>query len=266
MALTALSQKRKLKRKTNDLARFDVKCRKIPETTVHGNLLPRKKMIDHPLALFNSQLNPEEKKLLDAIRNPADIQSFLDTIPYSAEEMNRSPLQVLHDRQAHCLDGGLFAAVLMRRLGFSPLILDLQPEPGQDDDHVLVLFKIDACWGAVAQSNYTGLRFREPIYRSLRELVMSYFEDFFNSIAQKTLRYYTRPINLKRFDRQGWMLSSAGVDAVEKYLKSARLIPLLTPAQTACLIDVDELSFQAGRIGINEQGVYQPKTKSDKRK
>jgi hypothetical protein len=222
-------------------------------------------MIDHPLAIFNSQLTPEEKKLLDAISSPAEIQAFLDTIPYSAEEMNRSPLQVLRDRQAHCLDGGLFAAALLRRQGFPPLILDLQPDPGQDDDHVLVLFKIDACWGAVAQSNYTGLRYREPIYRTLRELVMSYFEDFFNSIAQKTLRYYTRPINLKKFDRQGWMLSSAGVDAVERYLKTAKLIPLITPAQEERLITVEELSFQAGRLGINEQGVYQSKSKSGKK-
>jgi hypothetical protein len=222
-------------------------------------------MIDHPLALFNEQLTPQEKKLLDAIRNPADIQAFLDTIPYSAEEMNRSPLQVLRDRQAHCLDGGLFAAALLRRQGFPPQILDLQPDPGQDDDHVLVLFKINACWGAVAQSNYTGLRYREPIHHTLRELVLSYFEDFYNGFAKKTLRYYTRPINLKKFDRQGWMLSSAGVDAVEKYLKSVKLITLITPAQASRLITVDELSFQAGRIGINEQGVYQPKSKSGKK-
>jgi hypothetical protein len=222
-------------------------------------------MIDQPLALFNSQLIPQEKKLLDAIRTPADIQAFLDTIPYSAEVANRSPLQVLKDRQAHCLDGGLFAAALLRRQGFPPLILDLQPDPGQDDDHVLALFKMDACWGAVAQSNYTGLRYREPIHRTLRELVLSYFEDFFNGFAKKTLRYYTRPINLKKFDRQGWMLSSAGVDAVEKYLKSAKLIPLITPAQAKRLIKVEELSFQAGRIGINEQGVYWPKTKYGKK-
>ncbi len=219
-------------------------------------------MVAHPLAFFESQLTPEERKLLDAMRTPADIQAFLDGIPYSAEVVNRSPLQVLRDRQAHCLDGGLFAAALLRRQGFPPLILDLQPDPGQDDDHVLALFKIEGCWGAVAQSNYTGLRYREAIHRTLRELVLSYFEDFFNSIAQKTLRYFTRPISLKQFDRQGWMWSSSGMDAVEEFLKKANLIPLITPAQSARLIAVEELSFQAGRIGINEQGVYQPKSRS----
>ena len=222
-------------------------------------------MVHHPLAFFESQLNPEERKLLDAMRTPADIQAFLDSIPYSAEVVNRSPLQVLRDRQAHCLDGALFAAALLRRQGFPPLILDLQPDPGQDDDHVLALFKIDDCWGAVAQSNYTGLRYREAIHRTLRELVLSYFEDYFNNFAQKTLRYFTRPINLKRFDRQGWMWSSAGVDAVEEYLKKANLIPLITPAQAARLIDVEEQSYQAGKIGINEQGVYQSKIKPGNR-
>jgi hypothetical protein len=219
-------------------------------------------MIKNPGAFFETQLTPEERKLLDAMCTPADIQAFLDSIPYSAEEVNRSPLQVLRERQAHCLDGGLFAATLLRRQGFPALILDLQPDPGQDDDHVLALFKIDDCWGAVAQSNYTGLRYREAIYRTLRELVLSYFEDFFNGFAQKTLRYYTHPINLKRFDCQEWMWSSAGVDAVEKYLKKANLIPLITPAQAARLIDVEEQSYQAGRIGINEQGVYQAKSRS----
>ena len=219
-------------------------------------------MAKYPLAFFESQLTPEESKFLDAMRTPADIQAFLDGIPYSAEVVNRSPLQVLRERQAHCLDGALFAATLLRCQGYPPLILDLQPDPGQDDDHVLALFKIDGCWGAVAQSNYTGLRFREAIHRTLRELVLSFFEDFFNGFAQKTLRYFTRPINLKRFDRQGWMWSSAGVDAVEEYIKKANLIPLITPAQAARLIDVEELSYQAGRIGINEQGVYQPKSRS----
>jgi len=222
-------------------------------------------MVKHPLGYFNSQLTNEDRKLLDAMCTPADIQAFLDGIPYSAEEVNRSPLQVLRERQAHCLDGGLFAAAVLRCQGNPALILDLQPDPGQDDDHVLALFKIEGCWGAVAQSNYTGLRYREAIHRTLRELVLSYFEDFFNIYAQKTLRCFTRPINLRKFDHLGWMWSSAGVDAVEEFLKNVNLIPLINPVQESRLIAVEELSFQAGRIGINAQGVYQPKSKPGKR-
>lgn len=215
-------------------------------------------MSNPPLEFFEQQLNPLEKRTMDALKTPADIQALLDEIPYAAGERNRSPIEVLREREAHCLDGGLLAAALLRRLGFPPLILDLQPDPGQDDDHVLALYKIDGCWGAVAQSNYTGLRFREAIHRTLRELVLSYFEDFYNPFARKTLRFYTRPINLSRFDHQGWMWSAAGVDAVEKYLKMAPLIHLLTPAQIKRLVKVEKQSFEAGRLGINEKGVFYP--------
>jgi hypothetical protein len=212
-----------------------------------------------PVIEFEKKLTSPERLLVDGLHAPADIQAFLDGIPYAAGERNRSPLDVIREKQAHCLDGGLLAAAILRRLGFPPLILDMQPDPGQDDDHVLALFKIEGCWGAVAQSNYTGLRYREAIHRTLRELVLSYFEDYYNPFACKTLRYYTRPIKLSRFDRLGWMWSSAGVDAVEKYLKQAHLIPLLTPAQVKRLVEVEKQSFEAGRLGINEQGVFIPK-------
>ena len=208
---------------------------------------------------FEEKLTAQERKLLDKMRSPADIQAFLDGIPYSAGEVNRSPVQVLREGQAHCLDGGLFAAAILRRQGHPPLILDIQPVPGQDDDHVLALFKYNSCWGAVAQSNYTGLRFREAIHRTLRELVVSYFEDFFNIYAQKTLREYSRPILLKRFDRLGWMWSAQGVDAIEKFLKDVYRIPLISREQADRLSAVEKLSFQAGRIGINAEGEYKPK-------
>ena len=214
------------------------------------------------LAYFESQLSQDERRILNSFQTTADIQTFLDGVPYPAGDTNRSPLQVLRERQAHCLDGGLFAAAALRRLGYPPLILDLQPDPGVDDDHVLGLFKIDGCWGAVAKSNYNGLRYREAIYRTLRELVISYFEDYFNVQGEKTLRYYTRPINMGRFDSLGWMWTRAGVDAVEQYLKTAKLNPIITPAQAARLAPVEKLSYQAGMIGLNMAGVYQPKSKT----
>ena len=87
-----------------------------------------------------------------------------------------------------------------------------------DDDHVLAIFRARGCWGAVAKSNYSGLRYREPVYRTLRELVMSYFEHYYNLRREKTLRKYSRPVNLRRFDRIGWMTAEEDVWAIPEYL------------------------------------------------
>ena len=135
---------------------------------------------------LQAQLNPSERKELAGLNRPIDIQSFLNNIPYSEDEFYRCPLRVLREKKAHCFDGGLFAAMAMRHIGSTrPLILELIPND-RDDDHILALFKQFGHWGAVAQSNFSGLRYREPVYRSLRELVMSYFEDFFNAVGEKT--------------------------------------------------------------------------------
>ena len=114
------------------------------------------------------------------LKTPAAIQAFLDETPYSAENRYRCPLSVVRDRKAHCFDGAVFAAAMLRRLGHPPLIVDLLPNE-RDDDHMLALFRVDGLLGAVAKSNFSGLRYREPICRSLRELILSYFEDYFNA-------------------------------------------------------------------------------------
>ena len=193
---------------------------------------------------------------MDSLDTPCRIQAFLDEMVYPSGEANRSVLEVLRQRQAHCLDGGLFAAAALHRLGHRALILDMQPHPGQDDDHVLALYRMDGCWGALAKSNFSGLRLREPIYRTTRELVLSYFEDFFNLQKQKTLRGYSRPINLARFDHTRWMTEAQGVDAIEGYLKTVRLTALISQAQAARLSPVDQRSFEAGTLGLNPDGAF----------
>lgn len=212
-----------------------------------------------PQTHFISLLNNREKEIIERLSTPVKIQEYLDSIPYPAGNANRSPLQVMREQQAHCLDGGLFAAAMLRYLGYPALLLEMQPEAGMDDDHVLALYRVDGCWGAVAQSNYTGLRSREPIYRSLRELVMSYFEFFYNVNGDKTLRGYSRPINLARFDHLGWMWLQKGADAIEEYIKQVSIVPILSQAQIDRLAPMDKLSFEAGRMGVNETGLYQPK-------
>ena len=203
-------------------------------------------------------LTAEQRAVWLSLDSPARIQAFLDAIPYSAEDANRSPLQVLQDRQEHCLDGALFAAAALRRLGRSPIIVDLLPEPGLDDDHVLAIFKRDGFYGALAKSNFAGLRYREPIHRTYRELVFSYFEDFFNVHGVKTLRAYTAAVNLASFDKLNWMTRSTGADAIEKRLKELKRIPLLPDYLARDLLPMDERAYQAGMLGANAAGLYKP--------
>jgi len=207
---------------------------------------------------FINLLNPNERKLFSEFLTPADIQNFLDSFPYVSEDLNRSPLRVMHDRQAHCLDGGLFAAAALWQIGYPPLILDLVPEPGVDDDHVLAIYRNDDLYGAVAKSNFSGLRFREPVYRSLRELVMSYFEGFFNVEGKKTLRAYTRPMDLRHYARCEWLWSEDGVEVVVERLYRLKGIPVLNQESIAGLSPMDKRSYESGMLGVNYDGLYKP--------
>jgi hypothetical protein len=146
---------------------------------------------------------------------------------------------------------------MLRRLGYPPLILDMLPND-RDDDHLLALFKKYGHWGALANSNFVGLRFREPIYRNLRELVLSYFEQYYNVEREKTLRSYTRPLNLKIFDNRDWMTRDEPLEEIAKRLDEIAQVRLLTGPMIAGLSLVDERCFRAGLLGANEAGLYQP--------
>lgn len=207
------------------------------------------------ITTLEAQLTPSERALLDGLDCPINIQSFLNTIPYSDDKFYRCPLRVLRERKAHCFDGGLFAAMALRRIGYPPLILELIPNK-RDDDHILALFKHYEHWGAVAQSNFTGLRYREPVYRSLRELVMSYFNDFFNTAGEKTLAGYRGPINLKVYDRLDWMSSDTGLDTLSTDMDRYRVHPVITSEMAAGLAPLDERSLRAGLMGANTAGLF----------
>jgi hypothetical protein len=211
------------------------------------------------LTNLEDHLNEEQRSILRSLDQPYKIQAFLDGMPYSAEDRNRCPLNVLGDRQAHCLDGALFAAAALSQLGDPPVVVDLFPDPGMDDDHVLALFWRRGRLGALAKSNFVGLRYREPVYRSLRELVISYFNDFYNLNGVKTLRYYTRPLGLSSFKRLDWLVNDAGADGIEKRLLQLRRIPLLLPEIAADLVPVDQLAYKAGMLNVNFDGLYKPK-------
>jgi hypothetical protein len=203
---------------------------------------------------MGGSLGVAEKRALRGLTTPVRIQAFLDSIPYSTDKFYRCPRRVLVDRRAHCFDGALFAAAALRRLGFAPIIVDMHAV--RDDDHMVALFRRNGCWGAVAKSNYVGLRYREPVYRSLRELVMSYFEDFYNPAGERTLRTYTLPIRLARFDALDWETSDEGLETIARHTDRVPRIRLLTPAMARGLSPLDERSRQAGLQGARRAGLY----------
>jgi len=195
--------------------------------------------------------HPDELAVLRGLKTPEKIQCFLDSqIGYNQEPQGptcRSPRLVLRARLAHCMEGALFAAAALRVQGFPPLLLDL--EAVRDDDHVLALFRQRGHWGAIAKSNYSGLRFREPVYRTLRELALSYFEHYFNAAGEKTLRTYSRPVQLRRFDRLHWMTADHDLWAIPEYLIAIPHTPLLNAEMARRLNRVDARLQAAGRVG-----------------
>jgi hypothetical protein len=188
-----------------------------------------------------------ELRQLRALKTPAGIQKFLDDLPYNLSFTARSPKKVLEDRTASCLEGGIFGAAALRILGFPPLIFDLEAE--QDTDHVIAIFKVHGHWGAVAKSNFTGCRYREPVYRSLRELAMSYFNIYFNLRRERTLRRYSRPVNLQRFDHLNWMTTEKPVWFIAEYLCEIPHISLLRPAMEKSLTRVDQRTMHGEMVG-----------------
>jgi hypothetical protein len=187
-----------------------------------------------------------ELRKLRALKTPAGIQRFLDNLPYNLKFDARSPKKVLQDGTASCLDGGIFAAAALRVLGFPPLIFDLEAD--RDTDHVIAIFKLRGHWGAVAKSNFTGCRYREPVYRSLRELAMSYFNIYFNLRFERTLRRYSRSVNLARFDHLNWMTTDKPIWFIAEYLCEIPHISLLTSTMEKNLTRLDPRTIKGEMV------------------
>lgn len=195
----------------------------------------------------------KEHEVLRQLASPEKIQRFLDEkIVYDPSVSCRSPRRVLRDRRGHCVEGALLAATALRLLGHPPLMLDLQAQ--RDDDHVLALFRRDGLWGAIGKSNYSGLRYREPVYKTLRELAMSYFEHYFNRRGERTLRGYSRPINLSQFDPTGWMTSEEDPWQIPNYLTTISHTPLIPRKAVAKLTPLDSRLKAANEFGMRKAG------------
>ncbi len=193
---------------------------------------------------------PRELWILRGLKSPSGVQRLLDSMPYHLAETAWSPRRVLRERTAHCLEGAIFGAVALRALGYPPLLLDFESVP-DDTDHVIAVFSRRGRWGAVAKSNYSGLRYREPVYRGLRELAMSYFEGYVDVRGRRTLRTFSRPVNLARFDRTrpGWMTSEKSLWWIPEYLVDIPHTKLLTPAMTRALTRADRRSIESALVG-----------------
>ena len=198
-----------------------------------------------------SGFNPAELRKLRSLKDPHGIQRFLDDMPYHLADTAWSPRRALHEQTAHCFEGAIFAAAALRVNGYPPLIFDLEAE--RDTDHVVAIYCVDGHWGAIAKSNFTGCRYREPVYRSLRELALSYFEVYFNLRRERSLRTYSRPVDLTRFDRLDWMTTDKPIWFIARYLFEIQHYPLITRSQAQGLHRLDDRSFRAGCLGRAEK-------------
>ena len=202
------------------------------------------------MAAAGGDLSKSELQVYRRLTTPAKIQAFLDGLGYNLEPNGvtcYSPRLVLRHRVAHCMEGALVAAAALRMIGYPALLVDL--EAVRDTDHVLAVYRLNGRWGAVAKSDYSGLRSREPVYKTIRELAMSYFEHYFNPKGEKTLRAYSRPVDLKRFDKRGWMTAEEDVWYIPQLLCEIPHSDMLTPKIERSLSRMDQRLYKAGRLG-----------------
>ena len=177
--------------------------------------------------------NKEELSVFRKLYNPKRIQNFLNEIPINFENEGdtcMSPRMVLQKNKAHCIEGAIFAAMAIRLHGEKPLLVDLTASR-DDFDHVVCVFRKNGKWGAISKTNRPVLRYREPLYKNIRELSMSYFHEYFDEKGRKSLRSYSVPVNLEKLDRFNWATSEEDIWFVPEALNRARHFPILNKDQ-----------------------------------
>lgn len=193
----------------------------------------------------------EELKVLKKINTPSKIQDFINSLKINFEENGdtcMSPRQVLRTGKAHCMEGAILAAAILRIHGYKPLIVDLEANK-HDYDHAIAVFQRGKYWGAITKTNHAVLRYREPVYRDIRELVMSFFHEYFmNNNGKKTLRKYSDPVDLSRFDKYGWITSEEEVWYIPDYLTKVKHYKILGWSQLLGLRKADNIEIKAGKI------------------
>jgi hypothetical protein len=195
-------------------------------------------------------LDEKELKILKQLSTPKKIQDFLNEMPINFEEGGdtcMSPRMVLKQNKAHCIEGAMLAATALRLNGEKPLVVDMTASK-DDFDHVICIFNREGMWGCVSKTNHAVLRYREPIYKNIRELIMSFFHEYSDDFGKKTLRSYSLPVNLSRFDNLNWMASEEDVWFVPDYLAKVKHFPILNLSQIKGLRKADELEIKAGKL------------------
>jgi len=194
-------------------------------------------------------LTEAEFRILERLDSPERIQAFLDAIPANFEPDGDTVLsvrEVLRRRRAHCIEGAMVAACALWIQGEPPLLADL--EAVQDYDHVVALFRRNGCWGAISKTNHVLLRYRDPVYRTLRELAMSYFHEYANRRGQKTLRTYSRAFDLRTVDPKRWVTSPKDCFEVAERLDELRHFPLISKRQERGLRTRDRMERRAQQL------------------
>jgi len=195
-------------------------------------------------------LKGNELMIFRSLKTHVKIQDFLNKIPINFEKSGdtcMSPRMVLRENKCHCMEGAILAALALRVHGYPPLIVDLMSNQ-RDFDHAVAVFKKNGKWGAISKTNHAVLRYREPLYNSIRELVMSYFHEYFDDNGRKNLRSFSMPVNLSRFDKLGWMTTEEEVWYIPDYLTKVKHFSILTKKQIHGLRKADDLEIKAGKL------------------
>ena len=202
-------------------------------------------------SLFPSMnLSSTETKIFKKLNTPQKIQDFLNSLPLNFEDPEEtcySPRVVLQKNTCHCMEGAMLGAAILQFHKHKPLVMDLKTN-GKDDDHIVALFKINNHWGALSKTNHSVLRYREPVYKTLRELAMSYFHEYFTDDGKKVMRSYSIPIDVSRFDTIHWITSEQNLWEIPQYIDSARHIPIITTSMIAQLRKADGIEIKAGKL------------------
>ena len=197
-------------------------------------------------------LSPKELATLRQLTTPQKTQDFVTAIPQNFEpdgDTCMSVRKVLAKRRAHCIEGALVAALVFWIHGKPPLLMDVKASD-EDDDHVVALFRHDGHWGAVSKGNHVYTRYRDPIYRTLRELAMSYFHEYYNGNWYKTLRSYSRPLDLSRYAPRVWVTGESAWQ-VAWDIDEARHFSLVSKSQEKLLRPIEDIERRAAKLTVH---------------